>query len=163
MKSASPEAQAESRRQIEKAEGFISLGMLQEAWDTLESLPRSQKVTKEVLVLHLEILVKSEEWLKAAFLAESLCELDRKDADRHVQVGEFFLKSGDSLSALIWLQKHRQKCEHLAAFHFINAKAYAGIGKLDDAKNSLKAALEIDPGLRALAIDEPVLGPLWDL
>jgi len=60
---------------IEKAEGFLALGMGVEAWETLEGLPTEAKNLQPVLELRLEILVHEKEWEKAVILGDSLASL----------------------------------------------------------------------------------------
>jgi hypothetical protein len=57
---------------IEKAEGFLALGMGVDAWETLEGLPSEAKIHPRVLELRLEILVHEKEWEKVVILGDSL-------------------------------------------------------------------------------------------
>ena len=60
------------RAAIEKAEGFLSLGMGVEAWETLEDLPSDAKNHPRVLELRVAVLVHERDWQKAVFLAEGV-------------------------------------------------------------------------------------------
>lgn len=60
------------RAAIEKAEGFLVLGMGVEAWDTLEDLPTEAKNHPRVLELRVAVLVHERDWQKAVFLAEGV-------------------------------------------------------------------------------------------
>ena len=57
---------------IDKAEGFITLGLNVDAWETLEDLPPESKNHPRVLELRLEILCCEKEWEKASILGESI-------------------------------------------------------------------------------------------
>ncbi len=57
---------------IEKAEGFVTLGMGAEAWETLEDLPTEAKNVPRVLELRLESLVCLHNWPMAEILGDSL-------------------------------------------------------------------------------------------
>jgi hypothetical protein len=61
-----------TRTAIEKVEGFITLGLHLDAWETLEDLPSEAKNHQRVLELRLEILCHEKEWLKASILGESI-------------------------------------------------------------------------------------------
>ena len=63
------------RQAIEKAEGFVTLGMGLEAWETLEDLPTDAKNIPRVLELRLESLVCLRSWEKAEILGDSLAGL----------------------------------------------------------------------------------------
>lgn len=60
---------------ISKAEGFLELGLGEEAWNALEELPPEAKCQPDVYVLHLRILVLGQYWQKVEILAESLAPL----------------------------------------------------------------------------------------
>lgn len=60
-----------TRRAIEKAEGFLTLGMGLDAWETLEDLPAESKNDQRVLELRLECLCRESSWEKAIMLSES--------------------------------------------------------------------------------------------
>jgi hypothetical protein len=57
---------------IEKAEGYITLGLNVDAWEVLEDLPPESKNNQRVLELRLEILCCEKEWEKASILGESI-------------------------------------------------------------------------------------------
>lgn len=65
----------EIRQAIEKAEGFVTLGMGIEAWETLEDLPTEAKNIPRVLELRLESLVCLRSWEKAEILGDSLAAI----------------------------------------------------------------------------------------
>ena len=60
------------KQEIEKAEGFVTLGMGVEAWETLEDLPTELKNVPRVLELRLESLVCLHNWPMAEILGDSL-------------------------------------------------------------------------------------------
>lgn len=57
---------------IEKAEGYLFLGLAEEAWETLEDLSTDTKNNQRVLELRLECLCVLKEWQKAYFLGVGL-------------------------------------------------------------------------------------------
>lgn len=61
-----------TRRAIEKAEGFLTLGMGLDAWETLENLPAEFKNDQRVLELRLACLCSQSSWEKAITLGESI-------------------------------------------------------------------------------------------
>ena len=60
------------RQAIEKAEGFITLGLGEDAWNVLEDLPSESKNHPRVLELRLESLVCLHNWPMAEILGDSL-------------------------------------------------------------------------------------------
>jgi hypothetical protein len=65
---------------IEKAEGFLVLGMAEDAWETLEDLPTEAKNLSRVLEIRMECLCILKEWLKVCFLGEGLVSALPKSA-----------------------------------------------------------------------------------
>lgn len=72
MLPANNEAMNIINKAVEKAEGFLALGMGVEAWETLEDLPSESKNHPDVLALRVAILIHEQSWQKAVFLAESV-------------------------------------------------------------------------------------------
>lgn len=60
------------KSEIEKAEGFLALGMGVEAWNTLEDLPTEAKNHPQVLALRVAVLIHEQSWQKAALLADGV-------------------------------------------------------------------------------------------
>jgi len=60
------------KQAIEKAEGYVALGIGDEAWELLEDLPTELKNHPRVLELRLESLVCMKNWQMAEILGGSL-------------------------------------------------------------------------------------------
>lgn len=60
---------------LEQAEGFLELGMGDQAWEALEDLPTESKNHPRVLELRLQILISLRQWAKAEILGDSLAGL----------------------------------------------------------------------------------------
>lgn len=60
------------KQAIEKAEGFVALGIGDDAWELLEDLPTELKNHTRVLELRLEALVCLRNWPMAEILGDSL-------------------------------------------------------------------------------------------
>ncbi len=54
--------------------GYISLGMFEDAWQELESLPPEQRADGDVISLRIEILQRLEKWESCRVLAESMAK-----------------------------------------------------------------------------------------
>ena len=76
------------QRICQAADGYLTLGLLGQAWNALEDLPPRWKETEEVISLQIEILLKSKQPLKASFLAEALALLHPGDPEILVLVAE---------------------------------------------------------------------------
>ncbi|HEY1083808.1 MAG TPA: hypothetical protein VGE29_16215 [Prosthecobacter sp.] len=100
----------EFRITCDAIEGFIELGMLEDALELLEKLPPRLKITKEVIVLHTTILVKSGQLLTASYLAENLCFGDPDNVELMLEVAKLRYDAGEFPEALNWLQSTEAKC-----------------------------------------------------
>lgn len=68
---------------IERAEGFLVLGMATEAWQALEDLPSAAKNLPRVLELRLECLGLLKEWHKVVLLGEGIVRVLPESATVH--------------------------------------------------------------------------------
>jgi tetratricopeptide (TPR) repeat protein len=88
-----------TRTAIEKAEGFLTLGMGSEAWETLEDLSPEAKNDQRVLELRLEILCHEKEWQKAVILGESIIAALPRSALARYYLAVARCQSGDMAGA----------------------------------------------------------------
>ena len=59
---------------LTQAEGYLELGLVDEAWGALDDLPSESQVHFPVLAMRVRILIAAKSWLKAEILAESLTQ-----------------------------------------------------------------------------------------
>lgn len=146
----------EFKKQCEAVEGYTALGLLDEANNILEDLPSELKITKDVITLHMAILLKADEYLKASYLAETLSMSEPDNVNRLLMVARYRYKAGAFKEGLEWLMSVEKKCSEDAYFHYLCAKYHAALGDQDAAKDSLKIAFKINPDLRLGALGDPV-------
>lgn len=151
----------EFQKICDAAEGYIDLGMYQEAADTLEDLPSAAKISKEVIVLQMAILIKTGHILKASYLAESLSFADPENNELLLEVAHLRYDAGEPTEALKWLKSAESKCEGHATFHYLRAKCHAALGDLEACRLALAAAHSIDPSLRLKTLDEPAFEAIF--
>ena len=84
---------------VEKAEGFTTLGLNLDAWETLEDLPSEAKHHPRVLELRLEILCHEKEWQKAEILGESIIAALPRSALARYYLAVARCQSGDMAGA----------------------------------------------------------------
>jgi hypothetical protein len=84
---------------IEKAEGFITLGLNLDAWETLEDLPSEAKNNQRVLELRLEILWYEKEWEKVSILGESITAVLPRSAQARFWLAVARFQCGDKEGA----------------------------------------------------------------
>lgn len=77
------------------------------------------KITKDVITLHMAILLKAGEYLNASYLAETLCMSEPDDVDRLLMVARYRYKAGAFNEGLEWLMSVQKKCSGDAYFHYL--------------------------------------------
>lgn len=143
------------------AEGYIELGLLEDALNILEDLPTPAKLSKEVIVLHMAILVKSGQPLKASYLGENLCFGDPANIGLSLEVGQLKHDAGEFTEAVNWLKSVESHCHSSAQFHLLRAKCHAGLGDLAACRLALHGAHKIDPSLRMNSLNHPAFEAIF--
>jgi predicted Zn-dependent protease len=151
----------EFQKQCEAVEGYTALGLLDEASDLLEELPAEFKITREVITLHMGILLAAGEFLKASYLAETLCRLNPGHTERLIEVAQYRHKGGQPESALAWLKSIEDKCDHDARFHFLRAQCLAALGNTEGAKEELVKVFAIDERFKLRANEDPAFEAIF--
>ncbi len=151
----------ELSRICDTAEGYIELGLLDDAFNLLEDLPTRAKISKEIIVLHMSVLVKAGNPLKASYLGENLCFGDPDNVDLMIEVGQLKHDAGEYTEALKWLQSVEQTCRDSAGFHHLRAKCHAALGDLEAFALALREAHRIDPDLKMQSLEDPVFEGIY--
>lgn len=151
----------EFRRVCDAVDGYIDLGLFEEALKILEDLPTRAKISKEVIILHIRILVKSGQPLKASYLAENLCFGDPDNVGLILEVGQLKHDAGEFTEALKWLMSVESKCRSSARFHLLRAKSHASLGDVEACALALREAHRIDPDLRMQNLEDPAFEAIY--
>lgn len=145
----------------EVAEGYIDLGLYDEASNVLEDLPSHLKVTKEVIVLQMTILIKTGHVLKASYLAETLSVSDPENKGLMMEVAHLRYDAGEPRGALEWLIQIEPKCVSIAPYHHLKAKCYAALGDREKCRHSLTAAHALNPEMRWESLEDPAFESIF--
>ncbi|GEP43088.1 hypothetical protein [Brevifollis gellanilyticus] len=149
------------RRELDTAEGFISLGMLEEAVNVLEDLPSQLKVTTEVISLHIAILVRAGSYLKASYLAETLSFSEPGSLEKALDVASYRNTASAPKEALEWLESIRKRWEGEAGFHYCLAQCHSALGNAEQMKAELKTACDLDEELKMKAAYDPAFEEIF--
>lgn len=116
--------------QLDRAEGFLLLGMLAEAWQETEDLPPIDRVDPLVLEIRLRILTATGNW----------------------ELG------GQLAGVLIASAVQREKCrETVARFHYGHARALCRAGNNVSAREAIRAASDAWRDLRREMVNDKSL------
>lgn len=151
----------EFKKMCDAVDGYTALGLVGEALNILEDLPPNLKITREVITLHMGILLKSKEYLKVSYLAETLSMSEPENVDRMLDVARYRYQACEFKDALAWLELVAKKCLGHADFHYLSAQCHAAAGDLEQARRSLQKVSVLSENLRMRALDEPAFEAIY--
>ena len=152
----------ELTRTLSAAHGYMSLGLLGEAWEELDSLPPRLRVDMAVMLTRMEILSRLEKWEPARMLAESMARHHPDDPGWWVSWA-FALRREKSVEVARDVLREAIQVHPGEALMHYNLACYASvIGEMPEAKGLLARAFELDADLKAVALDDPDLVPFFE-
>lgn len=147
-------------RRLSYAEGYLMLGLVNQAAEELAGVPAEAADALPVLKMRLGLELARAAWVEAAELARHLCEREPRDAGHWIQRA-YATRRGDGLVAareILWrgLTLHPRE----ATIHFNLACYEAQLGHLDIARAYLASSVRLDPDFENLARTDTDLAPL---
>jgi Flp pilus assembly protein TadD len=148
-------------RLLEPAEGFLALGMCEDAWEELDSLPSLLRVQDAVIEMRIRICQRMGKWEMARILAESMA----KKSPEHPQWWIHWAYSlrreksiSDARAVLLEAAGHHPN----VALIPYNLACYQCVeGDLMGAKAFLRQAFKMDDKLKQVALEDPDLEPIF--
>lgn len=144
-----------------QVEGYIELGLLEEAHNLLETLPDTFNTTVEALRLHIAIQTKAGDYIKASYLAETLSLSDPASSQKALAVAELRYLGGDLRGAVKWLSSICPEARQKAPYHYLMAQCHAKLGDSERMKAALHEALALDESLKMKALHDPAFETLF--
>lgn len=146
---------------LEIAEGFSEIGLHLEAAEALERMPAEDKNRPEVYAMRLLIYVALEKWELAETCAAHLARVWPDQPGWHLaQAAAARNLRGAGAEESVLEEARRRFPEHGEILYGI-ACAAAQKGDVTRAKVLLATAIGHDDTLKARAIDDPALQPVW--
>ena len=152
----------ETRRALEAADGYLFLGLLNEALAELKSVPITEQNDAAVLLARTRLLLHKKDWTSAEKLARNGMAL-------HPHEGEFTVQRAFALHQMRKTQRAAEVL--LEAPHWIrrtgilhyNLACYeARLGDLSAARECIDAAIQINAGIKKNARLDPDLQALYN-
>jgi tetratricopeptide (TPR) repeat protein len=150
------------QRPLLAADGYLYLGMPQQALAELESIPDAAQHASAVLRARVRVLLHMKRWNDANGLSETGITLYPDENEFTVQRAFALhqLKKGNDavkvlLSAPEWIRK-------TGILHYNLACYEAQLGDLTTARQCIKAAIEINSSFKKNARTDPDLARLWN-
>jgi len=144
------------------AEGYLELGMPEEALREFQKLPRDVKLGVEGLSLLMEIHRVEEEWEQMESVAERLWAVDPANVARWIDWAIALRLSNSPSSARVLLLEALDQFPEEAIVHYHLACCECQLGNLPSAREHLIDSKKRCRICRVLALtDEGELQPIW--
>ena len=149
-----------TQRQLSYAQGYLALGMKDEAAKALAKIAKAERSETPVLVLSLAVHTEQGDWRKEAEVGSILCEREPGEHWHWIQWAYAVRRSTSLEAAKEILMRGVALHPREAIFHFNLACYEAQLGRLDDARVLLETACALDETFFELATTDEDLAPL---
>lgn len=147
---------------LEAAQGYLGLGLPMDAWNELEAIPAAKRAQPRVLCVTLMVARALKQWEMVVEVARHLAKLEPDNVLHVVHLAEVERHVRGPEAAFAVLEWAIDTHPDYAPLRFNLAVELARAGRPTDARRVLRVAFELDPKLRAPALDHPELGPVID-
>lgn len=158
----SKEQRPEIQRALHAADGYLYLGMRDEALEEIDSIAAEAQEDAPVLLARIRLLLHKKQWRFAETLSS-------RGVNLHPEEGEFTVQRAFALQQL---RKDQEAEEVLLAapawilrtgiLHYNLACYEARLGDLKTARECIDAAIQINEGIKKSARLDPDLQALWN-
>jgi lipopolysaccharide biosynthesis regulator YciM len=150
------------QRHVLASSGYLELGMLDDAALALEEIEAEDRTRTEVLGARVVLYIAAKKWDMAAAVASHLVKVEPENEAWWINFADSVRRSEGVEKAEAILLRAQAMHPKVAMIAF-NLACYASVtGRMEEAKERLRNAIELDKDIRGLAIDDEDLKPLWD-
>lgn len=146
--------------ELQVAEGYLELGMPDDALVVLRALSVPQRMSRSALEVKLQAEIEAEHWNAGADTGRLLCLKDPEAPQFFIQAAHCLHETGDTAAARDWLLTGPTVLIDDPYFHYNIACYHAVLGEKGPAHSHLKRAVELDCDLHQAARDDEHLAPL---
>jgi predicted Zn-dependent protease len=157
-----PSPSPETQRALRAADGYLVLGLPDEALQELHGIEPPERGTAVVLLAHIRVLLHLQRWPAAE-------RLSRQGAQRFPNEEEFTVQRAFSLHkmeqaemAVAVLHSAPDWIRRTGILHYNLACYEARLGDLATARRCIDAAIELNAAMRKSARMDPDLAGLWN-
>jgi Flp pilus assembly protein TadD len=149
----------EWQRHVLASSGYLELGMFDDAALVLEEIVPEDKTRNEVLGARVGIYMAARKWDMAAAVASHLVKVDPETASWWISLA-YAVRCTESVENAEAILLRAQAIHPKVAMIAFNLACYASVtGRVEEAKERLQHAIELDKDIRRLAIDDNDLLP----
>jgi len=145
------------QRRLLAASGFAELSLFQDAVQELEGLPESSRELPSVLVVWLEIYQHWQKWSEAESVATRLLKMEPEEPSWLVALAYATRRSRGLVFAHEILLRAGEKFPDCGTIQFNLACYAAQVGQLEEARQRLSQAIQLDKAFASMAKSDPDL------
>ena len=159
---ASGSLKSDWQKHVLASSGYLELGMIDDAAMVLEEIEPEDKNRNEVLGARVNLYMVARKWDMAAAVANHLVEVDPGTAGWWISLA-YALRRTESVEKAEAILLRAQTIHPKVAMIAFNLACYASVtGRMEEAKERLQLAIDLEKDIRILALDDEDLRPLWD-
>jgi hypothetical protein len=145
---------------ITTAEGFLELGMPDEAWEQLEEIEPKHRADASVLAMRLRILQRMERFEMGTKIARGAVRLHPGELDLWLLGSHHVRGAQGAAEALAFLLRCADQFQVEAAYWFKLACLHCQVGDLIRTAECTRRAVDLDRSYQMQVLDHPDLEPL---
>jgi Flp pilus assembly protein TadD len=128
----------------------------------LEEIAPEDKNRKEVLGARVNLYMAAKKWDMVAAIANHLVKIDPQTAGWWISLA-YAVRRTESVEKAEAILLRAQAIHPRVAMIAFSLACYASVaGRMEEAKERLRHAINLDKDIRKLALDDEDLKPLWD-
>ena len=144
-------------RKILTAQGYLELGLFEDARTELVALPKQAWELVEVLETWVLCLMGEKRWEEALEMSSRLCVMQPKEPGGFIHSAYCLHELGRTAEAMDLLQGGPRSLRTKPVFYYNLGCYCAKLGRVDEARKLLEKSFEMDNGLRKVASKDPDL------
>jgi tetratricopeptide (TPR) repeat protein len=142
--------------------GYVQLQMFHEANEELEQIDPFNRAAPEILALRIEIYRGLKKWELMQVVSEKLAEFEPDNLQWTISLAYATRRAVSIETAKEILLNAERKSPKDAVIKYNLACYCCQLGEIENAKNYLRKAFEIDLNWRLRALEDEDLKPLWE-
>jgi len=147
--------------QLRAAQGYLELGDPDSAWEELELIPAEDRAHPIVLRMRGYIYRDKGKWMEMAEIARHLTQIETQEPEHWTNRAWAERRHIGLKTAEETLRLARELFPKEPLIHYNLACYAAQLGRIDDAKALLAAAIKLDPVFKEMALEDEDLAGIW--
>ena len=147
--------------QLSAAQGYVELGMHLDANDELEQISPEYRASPPALAIRLQIYRALKKWELMQIVAVQLVKADPNEVQWAISLAYATRRAESIPAAKCILENAVENHAKEPLLHYNLACYECQLGNMEQAKQRLTKAFNLDPNCRLMALEDEDLEPLW--